>query len=221
MIICLILHIIILIIAFFGFVPYKHYNNLSYFELFQQSAPKFYKTFAWILPISVFYYIGYNIFFYYNYIDNFNSFICIISIFAIAAVLCVIFYFIFKDEILYPTDDFKSDNKFLIPSMFLYLYASSIIYSCGIVYFTNSFLDFRTQEDKTVTIGEKQYTTGAGKSSRSHFDLYISPTIDGLNPIDVPSNIYWEAKKGDKLKIHICKGLFGQRYLSNKMFIIK
>ncbi len=221
MIICLIIHLIILIIAFFGVIPFKQFYNTSYYELFEKSAPLFFKTMFGVLVSFVFYFIAYKLFFTYNYIDNFNSFICFISIFTIGVILFIILYFIFKSEILYPTDDFKNNNKNLIPFMILYLYATSIIYSCGIVFFTNSFLDFRKQEEITVTIGHKELKMGVSKGEGNHFNLFISPTVEGVNPIEVPSEIYWGANKGDKLKLYICQGLYGQRYFSNSMNLIK
>ena len=216
-----IIHLVVLVIAFLGFVPKKYFYDTNYYELFEQSAPRFYKTFALPIVVSVSYLIAYKEFFFYNYIDTFNSFICLIWIVVFAAIFFFILYIIYKNEILYPTDEFKSKNKYFIHCMFLYIYASSVLYSCGFVFFTNSFLDFREQEEFVVTVGNKENRMGISKGEGHHFEFYIVPTINGLNPIEVPSDLYWNAKKGDKVKLYVCKGLYGQRYFSKNMTLVK
>ena len=216
-----ILHVIILLIAFMGIVTIKHYSDADYYELFQQSAPRFYKTFALPIVLFVFYFIAYKEFFFHNYIDSFNSLICFIWIFVFSGIILSVFYLIYKNEILYPTDEFKSKNKYFTHFMILFLYAFSVILSCGFVFFTNSLLDFREQEEFVATVGNKDNRMGTNKGEGHHFEFYIVPTIGGINPIEVPSELYWSANKGDKVKLYLCKGLYGQRYFSKKMSLVK
>ena len=217
-----VIHAIILVVSLLCFSPFRsNADYMEYNELFKQSAPKFYKVYFFFIFFLAFYGFAYSKFFYINYIDTFDNIICYMLIFIFGAVIFFIMYEIFKDEILYPTDEFKKKRKYLVKSMILYLYAFSILGSCCFIFTTNSLLDFRSKEELIVTIGDKNYEhSGSGGNSTYHYELFITPTINGINPIEASSSFYEKVKKGDKIKLYVCKGLYGQRYFSNKMELL-
>ena len=106
--------------------------------------------------------------------------------------------------------------------IFLYLYSVSVLISCALIYNANHFLDNSAPiEHKVKVLEARTYVTGSGKSRTRHYDLTVEPPICGLKIVEVPKENFRLCHKGINVKLYVGNGLFGQRYLTKKMELVK
>ena len=119
------------------------------------------------------------------------------------------------------TNSRKRGNSLLKP-IFLYLYSVSVLISCALIYNANHFLDNSAPiEHKVKVLEARTYVTGSGKSLTRHYDLTVEPPICGLKIVEVPKENFRLCHKGINIKLYVGNGLFGQRYLTKKMELVK
>ena len=210
-----VIHIFIFMLSLLYFTPKKDDNG--YTVLFEESFPNFYQVYFWFILIGIFYVMANLWFIYYIYIDYFNDFKSILIIMLLAAVIFFIIFSIFKGEILYPTDELKNRKEYVVISIFLYIYATSVLFSVMIIHSANHFLDFHEKTEYKVSVLDAYYQRGRAKGQSGSFMFEVDPPVCGLKKIEVSKDIYNEAEKGKVLKVYVCQGLLGQRYFSKKM----
>ena len=219
-----IIHAVIAFLAFIYFIPKRTdiYGDFYYESEFNENLPKLSKTGYWLLLLFIIYIAIDSIFINYFYIDTFedSSFIIIIG-----ALTVPIFCFLrkmYSVEIALISDSFKRKKSFIVVSVYLYLYAISVLASCTLIYNANHFLDNSKPDEYIVSVSDlRSHLDGLGKFQIRYFYLMIDPPLCGNKRIHVPKDFYRKCQKGAKIKLNVGKGLFGQRYLTKEMYVIK
>ena len=218
------IHSAIAFLTFLYFMPKKtEISGDFYYESeFNENFPSFSKTGYWLFLFFIIYLTIDSLFLNYFYIDTFedSSFIIIIGALTVPF-FCILrkFYYV---EFELVSDKFKIKKPFVVWSIYIYLYAISVLSSCTLIYNANHFLDNSDPEEHIVSVLDLwSHVEGSGKFRVRYYDLIIDPPLCGNKVIYVPKEFYRKCKKGIKIKLNVGKGLFGQRYLSKKMDIMK
>ena len=217
-------HAVIAFLTFIYFIPKRTdiYGDFYYESEFNENLPRFSNTGYWLLLFFVIYLTIDSIYINYFYIDTFedSSFIIIIGALTVPF-FCILRKF-YYDELALVSDKFKEKKPYIVSSIYIYLYAISVLSSCTLVYNANHFLDNYKPEEHIVSVLDLwSHVEGSGKFRIRYYDLIIDPPLLGNKRIHVPKEFYRKCQKGVKIKLNVGKGLFGQRYLSKKMYVMK
>ena len=218
------IHSAIAFLTFFYFIPKKtEISGDFYYESeFNDNFPTFSRTNYWLLFSLIIYVTLDYLFINYFYIDSFEDSYFIIIVAVLTVPIFSILYKLYSVEIAFVSDNFKKKRPFIIWSIYLYLYAISVLFSCVLIYNANHFLDNSKTDEHIVNITNlSSRIEGSGKFKVRYYYLIIDPPLCGKNIIYVPKDFYRKCKKDIKIKLNVGKGLFGQRYLSKKMDIMK
>ena len=219
-----IIHAVIAFLTFIYFIPKRTdiYGDFYYESEFNDNFPIFSKTGYWFFLLLLIYIMVDHIWLNYFYIDSFDdsSFIIIVAVLALP--IFGILYKFYFEEISFVCDEFKKKRKFVVESIFLYLYSVSVLISCALIYNANHYLDYSDPiEHKVKVLEARTYVTGSGKSRTRHYDLTVEPPICGLKIVEIPKEHFRLCHKGIFIKLYVGNGLFGQRYLTKKMELVK
>ena len=219
-----IIHAVIAFLAFIYFIPKRTdiYGDFYYESEFNDNFPKFSQTGYWLFLFFIIYITIDSIFIHYFYIDYFEDsyFLIIIATLAIPF-FCILRKF-YYDELALVSDNFKKKRPFVVWSIYIYLYAISVLSSCTLIYNANHFLDNSKSEEHIVTVlNLRSYVEGSSKFKIRYYELQVDPPVCGYKNIYVPKEFYRKCQKGIKVKFNVGKGLFGQRYITKKMYLFK
>ena len=210
----------------------------------------FVRNFPLISLMSVIYFVFFlvyifisEMFFPANYIDTFyNTKIYLFFIFY-TIIIFVTNMIIVTKELINSSSEAKNSKILLIPAILLFLFTSSVIWGIIIIHSSNSFFDFSTGEEQVSNIYSGQISTSNSwgiKTNRYYLD--VSPDIYGLRRFVVSGSIFNKAKiwsngqiateqkssgatidmnGSAKLRVWAKKGLYGIRYFSNSMEVVK
>ena len=219
-----IIHAVIAFLTFIYFIPKRTdvYGDFYYESEFNDNFPLFSKTGYWFFLFFIIYITIDCLLIHYFYIDYFEDsyFLIIIATLAIPifCILCKIYY----DELSLVSDKFKEKRPYTVMSIYLYLYAISVLTSCTLIYNANHFLDNSTPDEHIVTVLDlRSYVEGSGKFKVRYYDLKIDPPVCGYKNIYVPKDFYRKCQKGVKVKFNVGKGLLWQRYITKNMSVMK
>ncbi len=230
----LLIHLILFLIPLVHFTPFNSKADPNYKSLFLKVFPKI--SILCIVFPAIF--ITYTLIFIYlspiTYIDSFDKvsvYICTV-IFTIIT-LSILIKLVYSEM---KNADFRiTEYKYvLIPSIYLYLYTSSVLFSITFIAFTNNVLDFSKGEEHISTIVHGQYKSD-GLEQKHNID--IEPDIYGIKNIKISGltfdkiRVRSKAKKSTekssymteevKIKAYVYKGLYGVRYIGKNMDVIK
>ena len=212
-------HAFAFMIAFIYLMPGKRDDN--YKAIFKKDLPTFYSMSFWLYIIVIFYFI---IDFYtkgwigVNYVDSFDTKKCYIIMTIYAVVIFILLFRKVKNEISNISQELKNQRIWAVPFTYIVLYLSSILLSVVVFHFTNRFLDFSSREEHVVTVTSSgRTTTGKGRNRTTHYELSIRPSVYKLHKLEVSSLTQGLVSSGNKIKIYVYKGLYGVRYVSNRI----
>jgi hypothetical protein len=219
-----IIHVVIVFISFLYYIPKRTdiYGDFYYESEFNENFPIFSKTGYWFFILLLIYIIVDHLWLNYFYFDSFEDSFFLIIIAVLALPIFGVLYKFYFEEIYFVSDKFKEKRKFVVESIFLYLYSVSVLISCALIYNANHYLDNSAPiEHKVKVLEARTYVTGSGKSRTRHYDLTVEPPICGLKIVEVPKENFRLCHKGINVKLYVGNGLFGQRYLTKKMELVK
>jgi hypothetical protein len=178
-----------------------------------------------------------------NYIDSFYNRRTFFFMFLYTILIFVITLLIVGKELYNGSPEAKNSKILLIPAVFIFLYTSSVIWSGLIIHSTNSLFDFFKGEkiERNIISGQIYESNKDYKPNNYYVD--IRPDIYGLHSLDVSKTIFEKAKNlskyeqtvereysgnpiisfydEPKLILYVNKGLYGIRYVSKSMDVIK
>ena len=221
----IVLHLALLVISILLISPKKPgYDETAYSDLFREKCPRLNFSFAGIaLGVTCFYGLEFIILkpvVYLNFLENINSYIYI-ACFA-GLIFFLLYKFVFGEELKKNGSELSSLRSLFNISIIVYIYSISVIFGTMFLYSTNHILDFTTPEEVIVTIDRKDtYTPSSSRSGGTQYTLYYTPATYGVYEIKVSQDIYKIAEKGNKLKLTVGSGLFGQKYTKSTFHLLK
>lgn len=239
--IAFIIHVIIFCLSDAYFCPLK--TDKKYKKLFVRNFP-------FISLMSVLYFIFFLAYLFIselilptNYIDSFYNRRTFLFMFLYTIIIFVITLFIVGNELYKSSPEAKNSKILLIPAIFIFMYTSSVIWSGLIIHFTNSVFDFSKGEKIECNIVSGQIYETKKDLKPDIYYVDIRPDICGLHRLDVSKTIFEKAKNFSKyvqtkerqysenpiisfydepkLVLYVYKGLYGIRYVSKSMDVIK
>ncbi|MBQ2592196.1 MAG: hypothetical protein II567_02795 [Candidatus Riflebacteria bacterium] len=235
-----IIHAIVFCISDAYFCPLR--SDKNYKRLFV-------KNFPIISLMSVFYFIFFLAYLFLselilpnNYIDNFYNIKTAFFSALYTLIVLIITYFLVGKEIFNASSEAKDSKILLIPTIIVFLYTSSVIWSAIIINFTNSVFDFSKAEKYISKIYIGEVFKSDDEIRGNSYYLAVRPDICGRYRLKVSGAVFDKVKKistsvqiqenqyskismsfgGEaKLEAYVYKGLYGIRYIGNSMDVIK
>ena len=221
----IVLHLALLVFSILLISPKKQgYDETDYSDLFREKCPRLNFSFAGVfLGITAFFVLEFFILkpvVYLNFLDNIKCYI-FVACFA-ALVFFLLYKFVFGEELKKYGPELSRLRPLFNISIIVYIYTISVIFGTLFLYSTNHMLDFSTPQEVIVTINGKDiYTPSSSRSGGPQYILYYTPATYGVNEIKVSQDIYKIAEKGNRLKLSIGSGLFGQKYSKSTFYLLK
>ncbi len=178
-----------------------------------------------------------------NYIDGFCNLKIAFILLLYTIIIFAINIKIVKKEIQNASPEAKNAKFLLIPVILIFLYTSSVVWGAIVIHFTNRVLDFSRAEKQVRQIDSGQINISNKDYKPNVYYLMIRPDIYGHHTLEVSKSVFDKAKNlsrynkttdnqfsnitrfnfGDeiKLEVNLYKGLYGIRYVGNKMDVIK
>ena len=223
-------HFILLVASMIVFSPLNRGVTKEYKRLFVRNLPKF-ALISVIIPVYIIIYIflGASM----NYIDSFNDKKIVFFLIIIYTVIILLSLFmIVKKELENVSNELINTKALFIPSIYLFLYTSSVILSATFIDISNRILDFSKGEEHIVTV------SSAGRSN-DHY-LVIKPSIYKKTRLSVSIFSYNKVKslakivkdsnnsndnnyimtKEVKIKAYVYNGLYGIRYIGSNVEVL-
>lgn len=227
-------HFVLMTISMLIFSPLNKWITNDYKKLFVRSLPLF-SLLSFFIPFFIITYIciGLN----FNYIDAPKP----TNLYILIVIYTIIIFFtllkILWKELKNSNEKLKNTKILLIPSLYLFLYTSSVILSIIFIDLSNRILDFSKPEVHIVTV-----TGGSGRDDSFDDKIIINPGIYNIERLKVSkmsnNNIKFHAKRkkdsnsiiydGDnyiltneiKIKAYVYKGLYGVRYIGTHVDVV-
>ncbi len=154
-------------------------------------------------------YKGINI----NTIFSFGSF-CLVYF--------AIFYFKIKKEYITIDKEIIKRRPHFLMGVITYIILLSLDLGIITAHFCNYHLDFSKGEEHIVNITQSIDYTTKEKGHLVHiYEIHFEPKIANSNIVNVPQELQRLAKKYDKLRLYLKKGLCNLPYFSDDMEILK
>ena len=149
-------HAVIAFLTFIYFIPKRTdiYGDFYYESEFNENLPRFSNTGYWLLLFFVIYISIDSLFINYFYIDTFEDSSFLIIIGALTLPIFFILRKFYYDELALVSDKFKEKKPFIVWSIYLYLYAISVLSSCTLIYNANHYLDYSDPIEHKVKVLE-------------------------------------------------------------------
>ncbi len=214
-------HAFAFIICILYLLPSTKRCDNYYRELFRKNFPTFYPLSFWVFIIVFFYFlidvlskgwIGVN------YIDSFDTKKCYIIMAVYAVIIFKLLLSKVRNEILNVSQELKNRRIWAVPFSYIILYTSSVLLSVVFFHFTNHFLDFSFGEEHVVTVTtSSRNTVGNRRKGHTVFEISFRPSVYKLHKLEVSRVTQGLISSGNKIKIYVYKGLYGVRYVSNRI----
>lgn len=204
----------------------KYIDNVAYKALFDETFHKFkvisvFIILNYVISILIFGYLKFSIRECIDPILNIHT----IPIIIVAVVVEEAYYLYF----IYPeyknvSEQINSFRTYFQPALILFVYCSSFLITASVVCFLNYNMPDPESEEKIVKIKDvtKVLYEHSGLFERKHYNvLVVEPAIYGDRFISVSDETLNKARKGNKLKATIKKGLFGARFIEKEEILLK